>query len=443
MIGIRPLVQRRFGRASARHVASTVTVNLSTTLVASAGGVLLARNLGPTDRGSLVVIVLWPAVVAMFASVGVLQATCYWISRRPDEGIAIMQRAVRVAVLTGTVIGVVGYFTAPLLGRTDSVTTMLRIVLAFSPAFIGGGVWISSLQAVDIRLWNRSRVVQPMLYFACILGLVISGSLTLRSATAVVCGSVVIQAWYARHLTASAVSGARPAPNGAVRMLYSYGVKVWLSAIPRLVNFRLDQLVLSVIPSVAPAELGVYAVAASLAWLALPAATAFGAVAFPAVARSTSELRTRRIERLALAGSAGAAAVVLALVCLMAPVVVPRLFGSDFREAVVYLWLLAPGSVFLALNGVLDNLLQGRGRPLSTSVGEGVGAVLTIVLLVVLTPRFGIRGAATASSVAYFGSTVILWSRLRAARAFPVEHRANQLSPPASPNDPDMQSPSQ
>lgn len=412
----RSRIRQRLSSGSARDVTSTATVNVSVTLLTSVGGVILARQLGAADRGFLVTVLIWPAAMGGVASLGITQSACYWISRRRDEGVAIMNAAARAALLTGAAVGVVGFIVAPLIGRTELVTSLLRVVLALSPLFIAGGVWMSSLQAVDIAAWNRARIVQPVAYFTGVLGLALTGRLTLTTASTAFCVSLVVQTWHARRRARQAVEGAAASTGKLYSTLYRYGAKVSAATLPRLINMRLDQLVLSVLPAIAASELGIYAVATSLSWLALPAAAAFGSIAFPAVAGSTLETRTRRIERMSLLGSASVAAAVLLVVCLAAPFVVPRLFGRDFGAAVACLWLLAPGTICLAVNGVLAAVLQGRGRPLSTSFGEGAAAVVTVVLLLALTPHFGIRGAAAASSVAYLSATIVLCTRLKAAR---------------------------
>ena len=405
---------------SLRTVASTAGVNVGMTLLTSIGGILLARRLGAADRGGLVVVLQWPALFGSVASLGLTQSVCYWISRRRNDGVAIVTAAIRAALLTGVLVGVAGYFVAPVIGRTTEVTTLLRALFLLSPLYIAAGVWMSALQAIDIPAWNRARMVQPVAYFAGIFVLALAGHLTLMSATVTFCGSLLLQAWSARYGSRRLADQWVASGTRFLGMLYRYGVRVWISTIPQLINVRLDLLALSLIPAVSSAQLGVYAVAASLSWLALPAATAFGSIAFPAVARARSERAIRRIERVSLFGSACTTAVVLVVVCVVAPFAVPRVFGSDYSGAVVCLWLLAPGTVCLAMNRVFDSLLQGRGRPLSTAIGEGIAAALTVLLLLILTPQYGIRGAALASSAAYLSSSLILWWRLQVVRRHPT-----------------------
>jgi O-antigen/teichoic acid export membrane protein len=65
------------------------------------------------------------------------------------------------------------------------------------------------------------------------------------------------------------------------------------------------------------------------------------------------------------------------------------------------LWILAPGGIFLACGQVVGDMLRGLGRPGLIAVAQGLAAVGTVILLVVLLPSTGVAAAAIASTVAY------------------------------------------
>jgi O-antigen/teichoic acid export membrane protein len=399
--GRRTEVRNLMRHTQVRATAGTAGVNIAIMLVGSVGGLFLARALGPTHRGDLVAILQWPAMIGSVVSLGITQSTCYWISRRPDKSIPLMSTAVAASLATGVVIAALGPWLAGVIGRNAEVRSDLALVLALTPVYIAGGVWISALQATSIWRWNLTRALQPLVYLFAVVGLWSLGKLTLITVVAAFAISVAGQALYAA-IVARRVIGRHTWPDPSLLgPLYAYGSKVWLSSVPQLVNVSVDQLVLSVMPSVIAAQLGNYTVAASLSWLALPASTAFGSVAFPRIARIAGAGAILRIERISLIGAGLTAGTTIGLICLLAPAVVPTLFGNGYRDAIIALWLLAPGTVFLALNRVLGDVLQGRGKPLIRSAGEGLGAIVTIALLFALIPRYGIRGAAVASSVTY------------------------------------------
>src|SRR5438309_1254507 len=90
--------------AQAQAVMSTAGVNVAIVLVGSIGGLFLARVLGPTNRGELVVILQWPAAIGTIVSLGITQSTCYWISRRPVKASAFMSTGVAASLATGLVV---------------------------------------------------------------------------------------------------------------------------------------------------------------------------------------------------------------------------------------------------------------------------------------------------------------------------------------------------
>lgn len=68
---------------------------------------------------------------------------------------------------------------------------------------------------------------------------------------------------------------------------------------------------------------------------------------------------------------------------------------------------LLPGVILLGGAKVLTNEIAGWGYPQYNSFNAGVALILTVILDLILIPRFGILGAALASSIAY---TVIFFT---------------------------------
>jgi O-antigen/teichoic acid export membrane protein len=201
---------------------------------------------------------------------------------------------------------------------------------------------------------------------------------------------------YCRHI------GLAPgrAQVGLVRPLAAYGVAQIAALTPTSINAFLDQLVLS--QTVPSADLGRYAIAVSLTSLPVPLVAAIGNVAFPRLASQRAVTNsTYRLQRFAVLGSAGIAMGMLVPLAVVAHWLVPLVFGAGYAAAVPLLWILTPGAVFLSCGQVVGDLLRGRNRPIVVAWAQGLAAVFTVVLLVVLLPFVGVLGAAIASTVAY------------------------------------------
>ena len=65
------------------------------------------------------------------------------------------------------------------------------------------------------------------------------------------------------------------------------------------------------------------------------------------------------------------------------------------------LWLLLPGIVSLTAVRVIASYLSGIGKPIYSTYTAAGAVILTVGLDLVLIPRYGISGAAAASSIVY------------------------------------------
>lgn len=405
-----------FRRSHFKAVSGTAITNVAASLIGSVGGLILARTLGPAHRGDLVTILQWPAMIGSVASLGITQATCYWIANSPEVARRIKSTAAWASITTGVIIALLGPMVAFMIGRNTQVALLLTAVFGVTPLYIVGGVWISALQAKSIANWNLARTVQPLLYLLTIFILWATHLVTLETVVIAYIGSIFVQTIYAMLIVRKHIGRYTSPATSTLIELYRYGVKVFAGTIPRLVNFSLDQLLLSIWPGISPAELGNYVVAVSLSSLVLPLSQAFGSIAFPQVAAAKSESDIRKIERWSIIGSALSAVVVITIVAILAPILVVSLFGSGYTHAIVVLWILAPGVVFLSVGRTLSDILQGRGRPINTSAAEGIGALVTITLLLLFIPRYGIKGAAFTSTVTYATVTIFLYWRFNRVR---------------------------
>jgi len=243
-------------------------------------------------------------------------------------------------------------------------------------------------------------VSQPVMSVVAVVVLWSLRRLTLDSAMVVLAATMLVQLIWAYH--ACRITGLAPgrARRNLVRPLATYGFAQIAALTPAAVNAQLDQLVLS--QTVPAADLGRYAIAVSLTLVPIPLVSAIGYVAFPRLAaQRTADETTLRVQRLAVLGSAGLTAAMVVPLALVAYWMVPFVFGPEYRGAVPLLWILTPGSVFLACGGVVSDVLRGRNRPAVVAWSQGLAAVFTVVLLIALLPLVGVYGAAIASTISY------------------------------------------
>jgi O-antigen/teichoic acid export membrane protein len=368
---------------------------------AGLGGVILARTVGPTVRGEYAAITAWLDVALVIGQGGQPAAVCFYVASDPLHARQYVATSRTIMLATGALVVTAGALFAPVLAHgNQEVAAGYRIALCASIVAFIGASYIGPLQGRDLRRWNMVRVSQPVLSLVAIVVLWSLHLMTLGSALIVLTVTLFLQlSWAYRCCRQTGLAPGRPETT-LFRPLATYGLAQLAALTPGTLNAQLGQLVLS--QTVPPADLGRYAIALSLTLLPMPLVWAIGNVAFPRLAAlSGPAAATRRLQLLAVAGSAAIAAGMLVPLGAVAYWIVPLTFGEDYRGAVPLLWILIPGAIFSACGQVMADLLRGTNRLTAIATAQGLAAFILVVLLAVLLPVAGVMGAAIASTVSY------------------------------------------
>jgi O-antigen/teichoic acid export membrane protein len=400
--------QKRF----AQLVARTAGFNVLLAVAGGLGGIVIARAVGPSVRGEYAAVTAWFGIALMVGGMGQPAALCYYVARDPANARDYVATSRTMMLATGAIAIGAGMLLAGLLAHGDAALALAyRIAFGASIIAFVGASYTFSLQAYDIRRWNKVRVSQPALSLIAILVLWAIRLLTLDALFIILAMTMLLQLGYAYGSCRRVGLAPGRARKTAVRPLSVYGAAQIAALTPAALNAQLDQLVLS--QTVPSAVLGRYAIAVSLTLLPVPLVSAIGYVAFPHLAaQRIAGAGTHRLQHLAVLGSAGIASAILAPLAVVAYWLVPLVFGAGYRGAVPLVWVLCPGTVFLASGQVVGDLLRGRSQPSVVAWAQGLAAVFTVVLLLALLPVVGVMGAAIASTVSYGVALAVMLRRL-------------------------------
>ncbi len=396
-----------------RLVARTAGYNVAATAAAGLGGIIVARALGPEMRGDYAAVTAWFGVALMIGGMGQPAALCFHVAHDPGNarGYVATSRAMMLGTGTAAIAG--GILLAPLLARGNAgLTVAYRI--AFASLYRG----LRRRQLHVLAAGQKPALVehgagepadtQPGVPHR----IVATADAHADAALIVLALTMLLQLAWAYYRCRSADLAPGHAQARLVRPLARYGLSQIAALTPAALNANLDQLVLS--QAVPPAVLGRYAIAVSCSLLPIPLVSAIGNVAFPRLAsRQRVDGLAARMQWLGILGSACLAAAALVPLDLVAPWLIPRVFGPGYAGVVPLLWILTPAGVFLACNQVTGDMLRGRKRPLVVARAQGLAAVFTVILLVALLPVAGVYGAAIASAVAYGVALAMMLLSLR------------------------------
>ena len=122
-------------RQAARPVASSLAATAFIQLLGVLTGVLLARALGPSGRGALAAVVLWPTMLWTVGGLGVVDSVTFVSARQTAPERSIVSTSLALAVVQSVVLILIGLVLVPIvLARQEaSVVRDCMIFLASIP----------------------------------------------------------------------------------------------------------------------------------------------------------------------------------------------------------------------------------------------------------------------------------------------------------------------
>jgi O-antigen/teichoic acid export membrane protein len=85
------------------------------------------------------------------------------------------------------------------------------------------------------------------------------------------------------------------------------------------------------------------------------------------------------------------------------------LFGKDFSELKIYILLLSPGVLFMAVSTIIAHYFAGKGNYAINNIKSIIGFTTVLIGLFLFIPFFGKKGAALASSISYILTSLYLF----------------------------------
>lgn len=371
-----------------------------------ATAVLIARWLGPADKGVLtfaMLLVVWTSLLGDFS---LMDAHIFLMgSRQFSIGEATVTSLV-ISLVMGTFY-VAGWLAATWMGlmKVEAVHLLVFCLLFLSIPF---NLFVNSVTCIlqgsgKFVVFNRvtlSRAAISLLLVAAAVAIWTRPSLT-AIAVAVLAGNVI------NALVAGTV--AIRVGNQQLRFSWEYlraAARYGIRSYPRLVlsqmAVKLDQLLLGMM--LAPVFLGWYSIALSIGEGLLMLPEAISVVLFPRVAgdRANADALMSRACRVNLM----AMIVAVGIIALLAQPLILVIYGQSFLESVQPLHVLLGATLLRSVSRILINYVYGVGRPQLAIISVGVAAGVMLALMVPLIRQWGMMGAALASLAGYACGTV-------------------------------------
>ncbi len=406
--------QGSIGRNSLRVLISQVSGNTGYFVSV----LLLARALGPTDRGTVAFITTTALVASQLANLGVSAATTVFAARSPNLRPALLANITLVTLLGATFVGLV-------------IVALLVFVPGLRPAGISaGGLAFLALGTATcasaaggyaflqgcgrFRPYSYVQATVPWVYSFALAVVDLAAGLTIVRAAAIWTGMEALGG--VLTVTAAAKGTGWTWPDlKLLRDSVRFGARAWIGSLSQLLNARTDQIITAIIST--EAVLGVYAVAVNASEVLYYLPSAVATALLPAVAAGdpgTRLERTLRVYRAVLLFTL----VLIVFAAALGPLILPLVFGSAYQPAVVPFLILVPSALGFATMSVFTGSALGSLAPGRASLGPLAALISQTTLDLILIPRAGASGAAIAATVALLTGGAVAVSLYRSRFPF-------------------------
>lgn len=409
-------------RGLLRKGTSTLIVKGIMFFCVTGAGVIIARALGPSGKGSYALATRLPLLIGTLGTWGINYALIHLLGKDTYKPQTVIAAALTWALLWGGALLLLtwlsfGYLQHTFLRGVDAGA--FGLALAIIPFFLLLEVTSQSLRGLkEIDQFNLIWLVQATFR---LLGLASALILLGGGAREAVAGSMI------SYVAATALSLwllGRRVPLGLnrhldlIKLFFARGLKTTLTQSMFTISSSIDILFLNYF-GVATAEIGYYTLATSLAQVLGYIADSTVVVLLPSVA-SDAPAQKARITATAARYTLFITALGAVGMSICAAPLIVLVYGHDYLPTIWPLLLILPRVIGVTPYRVLGQVLIMERDPFYLAPVTGGTLVVSLILNGVLVPLFGTAGAAITSVVSFTLASVVtiyLFSRTMRVKA--------------------------
>lgn len=372
-------------------------------------GVILARWLGPHDRGVLALVLLLPNTVVTFTKLGITQANVYYMNRERASIDAVASNSVILAVVSGLMASAFVW-----LIKDNLLANVLRDVPAWAiglalvrvPLLLLDNYLYGVLQATgEFGLYNSRLLISETLRLIFVSVALIGLGYGLFAAVLIYTLIGFINIAFLVVAMRRTVHFSLRVNRELLKQQLSFGVKSYVQTVTSHLLLRVDVYFTSYF--LGASSTAFYALALHFTEIVLEIPQAVGLVLYPRLA-SLSEQDVHRVTAQACRRTLLVTAPFALALAVLGPYVIVLWYGKPYAAAGAPLPWAALGVIAMSLYVIITRDFTSRGKQQINIVAGLLALVSNVSLDILLIPRIGIVGGAVATFVCYFLACVLL-----------------------------------
>ncbi|MBF0565700.1 MAG: polysaccharide biosynthesis C-terminal domain-containing protein [Nitrospirae bacterium] len=372
------------------------------------------RLLGPVARGDFGLLTTIPGIVVSFGNIGFGLGSMYLIAGRKYDRKRAVASTIVFTLLLSILLMAVTWFVLDVGKYYKPPGNSLRIYLPFVIASVffvmSEKTGVDLLTATkNIGFLNSMELLYSSLPLVVLVVLwLITGDALSSALYGWLLGTALLGIWSMAKVVQPGTSPLDVSLS-YVRDALSYGARGYVSICADDVVRRIDYLFVAAING--SQALGYYAVSVSVAEILLAMPEAVSKPFLPIRFEMEGE-RGKEFSSLVVRHMLAIMLIPCTVVAIGGKLMIWILFGKAFFPAYVSMACLLPGVLALSVTNILKTDFYSLNQPGMVSKVSIYAMILNLALNFLLIPRYGIVGAAVASSLSYDFTAVFLLVRL-------------------------------
>lgn len=363
--------------------------------------VILARALGPENRGILAAVLIYPQLLISLTEGGMRQAATLYIGKQKASDGEVLASLIFYVLAAGSLGYLMVLSIMWLTGPDHFSLSMMLIAAAIIPTTLSVNAFRGYfLGKQKIKSFNRSTWIERTLYVGLLVAFYLYDSLTVTTAiiaTTLAATFNAIQAWlYVKRINESNLAFDlsvtwRMFKTGAI-----YGIALFLIT----ANYKLSLFMLSILST--HEQVGYYAVSTQIAELMwqLP-----GAVMLILMSRSANnQIVTEEWTQKVVFACRAMLIITLPIAFTLSVLSyfgISYIFGEEYNKAKYTAILLITSTIFMIPFKTLNANFAGEGKAMYSIYVMVPAALLNIAINIILIPIYHSTGAAIATTISY------------------------------------------
>ena len=368
--------------------------------------IIVARYLGPENQGIYSYIMIFSTLMVSIISIGIGPATTYFVAKNEYDIKEILGNNIIYSIIISNIAIIIGiilikYYSKILFNNIPQKYLYLSLLII--PIQILN-IYITSiiLGKQKIKTYNYIQVIQSVF-----LLLFITIAILFKEKTE----GIIIATIFASALTVilsfiktiEITKGVKFTLNNQYyKNSIKYGIQAHLSNILAMLNYRIDIFIINWF--LTPVSIGFYTIAVTIVerlWMISQAAST---VLFPKVAAENNKEKLKKFTPKVVKNVTFITTIAAILIALFSYWLIIILYSKTYISSVAVLRALLVGIVALSADRIMANDISGRGYPMINTYRGIITVIINIALNILWIPKYGIVGAAWASSVSYTAS---------------------------------------